>query len=543
MSRTIDDLFDQYGPSYRWLATAVVILGTLTTALSTTIVNVAIPDIMGAFGVGQDMGQWMSTAFLAANTATMLANAWCVQSFGPRSTYVGAMLLFIGASVLGGLGNDINVLILARALQGGAAGLIQPLAMLIMFRVFPPDQRGNAMGYFGIGVIMAPAFGPTLGGILVDEFNWRAVFFIAPLVGSLAIVPALAFLPDREEEGPIQRFDWIGFVLLSVFLLTVLTGFSNGQKLGWHSDTILGYFAIAGTSACAFLAWELYNPRPLLQLRVYAYPGFAAAAGVAFIFGAGLFGSTYLIPLFVQLQLGYTPTLSGVLLMPAGLVMGALFLPAGRLSDRFSPHWAIMLGFTIFALATLALFDIDVDTNFWTLAMLILLGRVGLTLIMPSVSVGAMNALPNSLMNQGSGAINFTRQLGGAFGVNLLAVYLGQRTAFHADKLAATQVPDNATTQQILATMHQLFARAGLGEVAQAASARQFLSQVIAAKASLFSFRDAFIVVGLVFLLGLVPAAVLGYVVSGRRNRKELRPAPPSQPGEGGPASVPTSAT
>lgn len=519
MSRTVDSLFLKYGPAYRWLATATVISGTLTTALSTTIVNVVIPDIMGIFGVGQDKGQWMSTAFLAANTASMLVNAWCVHAYGQRKTFIAAMLFFIFGSILGGLGQDINTLILARVIQGAAAGLLQPLAMQMMFRVFPEDQRGNAMGYFGIGVILAPAFGPTLGGVLADNFNWRAVFFVAPTVGILAIGMAAVFLPDREDEGPARRFDWTGLALLCTFLLTVLTALSNGQREGWYSDYIVTLFSVGFVSAAAFLWWELNSDRPLLQLRVYSYPGFASAAGVSIIYGIGLFGSTYIFPLFVQLQLGYTPTLSGLMLMPAGLVMGMLFLPMGRLSDHVRPHYMIIIGFVIFALSSLLLYDADVDTTFWTMASMIMLGRIGLTFIMPAVSVGGMGSLPPHLMGQGSGAINFTRQLGGAFGVNLLSVYMSARTDLYADFLAATQIPDNSTTQALIRSMAQLYAQSGVSEAHQNAGAVQYLAQMVAAKASMFAFRDAFIVVGIIFLLGIIPALVLGRFCKPRGRR------------------------
>ncbi|MGA0023720.1 MAG: MFS transporter, partial [Burkholderiales bacterium] len=173
---TTEELFARYGPAYRWYATATVMLGTISAVLTTTSVNVAIPDIMGAFGIGQDRAQWLSTGTLAAMTVGMLLNAWLMNNFGQRNTFIGALAVFIVALLLAGIAPNENVLILARIVQGAVAGLLQPLAMYTLFRVFPPDQRGAAMGFFGMSVILGPASGPTLGGILIDWFNWRFIF-------------------------------------------------------------------------------------------------------------------------------------------------------------------------------------------------------------------------------------------------------------------------------------------------------------------------------------------------------------------------------
>ena len=520
--RTTESLFEQYGPAYKWLATMTVVMGTLASALSTTMVNVAIPDIMGTFGVGQDQGQWMSTAFIAANTATMLVNAWCVHAFGQRNTYVWAMGLFIVGSLIGGFGNHIDILTFARIMQGAAAGLLAPLAMFTMFRVFPDDQRGKAMGYYGIGVILAPAFGPVIGGILVDVFNWRATFFVAPLFCIFGVVCGMLFLPDREDKGPVRDFDWLGLGLLAAFLSATLIGLTNGQRFGWGSDYILSLLFIGAASAVAFVLWELYTDNALLELRVFKSIGFTAASGVSFLYGAGLLGSTYLIPLFVQTTLGYSPTLAGLLLMPAGLMMSFLFPLAGFASDKIAAHIPIIIGFVIFGGSCVVLFDVDVSTTFFLLAFYIAIGRVGLTLIMPSVSVGAVSSLPPSMLGQASGVVNFMRQLGGSFGVNLISVYLATRIGFHSDHLASTQLPDNSSTTSLLSTIRALYGQMGLPDTAAAAGSLHFLGKVIYAKATLFGFRDAFVVIGIVFFIGIIPALVMGY------SRK--RPVLPDQP-------------
>lgn len=506
---SIEGLFARFGPSYRWLVTATVMMGTIATILTATIVNVALPDIMGAFGMGQDKAQLLSTGFLAAMTGTMLLNAWMVETLGQRATFMLAVTVFIIASIMGGLAPAEGVLILARVLQGGAAGILQPLAMQTIFLVFPPDKRGSAMGIYGIGVVLAPAIGPTLGGIMVDGFSWRYVFFMAVPFCLIGLLLATLFMPGRAASGPPRKFDWVGFGLMTVFLVTLLNGLSNGQRDGWMSDTILSHFAIAFVTGMVFLAWELCTRSPMLNLKLFANPVYAAASVVAFIFGAGIYGSTYLVPLFVQTIQGYTPTRSGLLLMPAGLILAVVFPIAGRLSDKTPAYATIMFGLMVFALSSFLMAGVDTNTSFWLFAWWIMLGRIGLGFIMPSLNAGALKALPLTQLAQGSGAINFVRQLGGAFGVNLLSIGLERRSQRYVDGFTAAQHAGNGVTADILHQVTGLLTQAGVPEAIRQAGAMNYLGRIIYSQGNMLGFRDCFFIVGAIFLAALVPALMM----------------------------------
>lgn len=506
---SIEGLFARFGPSYRWLVTVTVMMGTIATILSATIVNVALPDIMGAFGMGQDKVQLLSTGFLAAMTGTMLLNAWMVETLGQRNTFLLAVTVFILASVMGGLAPSQGVLILARVLQGAAAGILQPLAMQTIFQVFPPEKRGSAMGIYGIGVVLAPALGPTLGGIMVDSFNWRYVFFLAVPFCLVGLFLATLFMPGRATSGPPRKFDWIGFLLMAVFLVTLLNGLSNGQRDGWFSDAILRDFAIACVSGLGFLLWELRTPAPMLNLRLFTNRVYAGASVVAFIFGAGIYGSTYLIPLFVQTIQGYTATRAGLVLMPAGLMLGVIFPLAGRLTDRLPAYAMVMFGVAVFGFSSLLMAGVDTDTSFWQFAWWIVLGRIGLGFIMPSLNAGALRALTPELLGQGSGAINFTRQLGGAFGVNLLSIILERRSELYVDSFTAAQHAGNSATASLIDHVTGLFAQAGVPESTRQAGATHYLGQVIYSQGNMLGFRDSFLVVAVIFLAALVPALMM----------------------------------
>lgn len=509
-SETTEVLFQRYGPGYRWFATVTVMLGTICAVLTTTSVNVAIPDIMGAFGIGQDRAQWLSTGALAGMTVGMLLNAWLMTRFGQRRTFIGALCVFVASLMVAGVSPNETVLILCRIVQGTIAGILQPLSMYTLFKVFPPGQRGSAMGFFGMSVILGPALGPTLGGVMIDQFNWRYIFYVAVPVCAIAILMGSLFLAEREEQEARVRFDWRGLLLLVMALAGLLTALSNGQREGWNSDYILGLFSLATLAAVSFVIWELRAPQPLVNLKVLANAQFTGAAIVACIFGAGLFGSTYLVPLFVQTVQHLTPLAAGLMLMPAGLVMGVLMPFAGYLSDRVPARTLIVTGLLCFSISSYWLAWVDANMSFWTIAWCVVISRLGLSLVKPTLNLAALRSLSPELLSQGAGMINFSRQLGGAFGVNLLSVTLDRRTFFHSDTLTSLQTAGNAATAELLRVMEGILARAGAPPDVQSAGALDYLGRVVYAQAYTLGFRDSFLIVALVFALGLIPAWVMG---------------------------------
>jgi EmrB/QacA subfamily drug resistance transporter len=508
-SASTDDLapyFQRYGPAYRWLVISTTLMATITVVLSSTIVNVALPDIMGAFGIGQDKAQWMSTGFLAAMTGSMLINAWLNDAVGIRATFIGSLALFTAASVIGGLAPDENVLTFARVAQGIAAGIVQPLAMIMIFRVFPPEFRGQAMGIYGIGVVLAPAIGPTIGGWLTDNFDWRWVFYTGLPTSIAGMVLGSIFLPGRTRKGKLRRFDFVGLVLLTLFLVISLYAVANGQREGWDSDLIIGLSWAGALLLVVFIGWELKTPQPMVNLAVFGISRYAAAAAVALIYGAGIYGSTYLVPLFVQTVQGYTPTRSGELLMPSGLILALVFPIAGRLTNHLPAYSMVAFGLFLFGLSNLLLYGVDVDISFWHVALLVMLGRVGLGVMTPALNVGALSVLPPEMLAQGTGTINFVRQLGGAFGVSLLSTATEMRFAFHSDALTAGQTAGNATTLELLNRVGGLDRLWGVPSTHTMAGALDYLGKVITAKAQSMAYADGFAIVAIVFWLGILPA-------------------------------------
>lgn len=459
MSASIRELQDRFGHRYKWWVMMTVMIGTMTMSLSSTIVNVALPDIMADFNIGHTAVQWLVTAFLASMAIGMLINAWMVDRFGPRTTYLWAVVIFIVAALAGGYANSFAMLISVRVVQGLIAGLVQPLAMVMLYAVFPPKQRGQAMGLYAMGVVLGPTVGPVVGGVLVDWISWRAVFLVALPFCLLTIALARRYLATPETGGMgRRRFDLIGILLLSGWVTALLWALSEGPTAGWSSLTVIAGAAAAVLMFTAFTLRQLRSRAPLLALGVFRYPGFTATFLVALLTGAGLFGSVYLLPLLVQKVMGESASAAGLMLMPAGLAMALAFPLIGRLTDSLLPALLVAVGLAMFAVSVLVLSDAGVGTSFALIATMAALGRVGLAMMMPPVVIGAMSIVPPELVNQATGLVSFARQFGGSLGVSLAAILLQEGTLWSA----ALGVPAGAPGYQDAFLLYGLVFLVGL---------------------------------------------------------------------------------
>lgn len=431
----------RYGERWRWLAVFTVMLGTMATVLSATVVNVALHDIMLEFGIRQGQVHWLATGFIAAMTTTMLASSWLLDHFGVRKTLGVAMALFSAISIAGGFASSPEQLIVARIGQGAMAGLMQPMGMYLVFRVFPRERRGQAMGIYGMGVILAPALGPVLGGFLVDQLDWRYVMFAPAPVTLIGVLMAWRFLPLPVSRPAPYRFDLPGLILLGTTIGLALDAINRLQMVAGQGALIALEAAAAALALTLFVVRERKARHPLVNVGLLRKPAFLFANLGAMALGLALFGSTYLVPLFVQTALGFSATEAGLLMLPAGIVLGITFPLAGRLADRKSARSLVVFGITVFALSAVLFALSDLELAFGWLALWTVIGRVGIGFMLPALSTGALNPLQPEELGAGSSTINFTRQLGGAFGVNLVALTIefGEHsggeptiTAFHA---------------------------------------------------------------------------------------------------------------
>ncbi len=445
---TIPELRALYGPRYRWLLLLAVMVGTIAAIMSSTIINVAVPDMSRHFGIGQERVQWVSSGFMVAMTVSMLTTPWLLGRYGYRRTYAGTMWLLLGGGVAGGFSNDFALVLAARVAEGLAAGVVQPIPAIVIMRAFEPHEQGRAMGIFGVGAVLAPALGPSLGGVLVDWFGWRSIFFMVVPFCLASVWLSARFVPTSAPGGAAANrdgagLDWPSLVLAASGTLCLLNGLV--QLNAGPTPEAAGLLAAAMVAVVWFVARQRRlghtvalgtSNAPLMNQALFADRRFAMGSLVAFTYGMALFGSTYLLPVYMQLGLQLSPSHVGTVLLPSGVALACTIGLVGRMADRYPTHVLVGLGLALLAASFLLIRIVDLHTSIWVMVGLTVLGRIGLGFIMPSLNLGAMRSLHKDLIPQGASTINFVRTLGGAAGVSVCGIVLEWRLSAHGDSLA-----------------------------------------------------------------------------------------------------------
>jgi EmrB/QacA subfamily drug resistance transporter len=443
---------ERYGRRYRWLLLLSVMVGTMASIMSSTIINVAIPDMSQHFAIGQERAQWVSSGFMAAMTVSMLTTPWLLARYGYRRTYSGCMWLLLVGGVAGGLAQHFPLVLAARVAEGLAAGVVQPIPAIIILRAFEPSEQGRASGIFGMGVVLAPAIGPSIGGLLVDGFGWRSIFYMVVPFCLASLWLARRFVPATAPGGGAANpngagLDWRGLLLATVGTMCLLNGLVELQGGTAASAATLLAGAILSLLAFVVLQRRTLKARqrrpeagvdPLMNLSLFTNRRFAMGSIVAFIYGTALFGSTYLLPVYMQMGLGLSPSYVGSILLPAGLVLAVTIAIVGRLADKQPTHRLVSIGLVLLAVSFALMVTIDLGRPTQVITLLVswaILGRIGLGFILPSLNIGAMRGLEHSHIPQGSAVINFLRMLGGAAGVSLCGIVLEWRVASYGFRL------------------------------------------------------------------------------------------------------------
>ena len=419
----------RYGPRHRWLFLLTVMIGTMAAIMSSTIISVAVPDLSRQFSLGQDRAQWVNSGFMVAMTVSMLTTPWLLGRYGYRRTYMGAIWTLLAGGVLGGISSNYELVLCMRVLEGLAAGVVQPIPVLIIMRAFEPGEQGKASGFFGMGVVLAPAIGPSIGGFLVDWFGWRSIFFMVVPFCICALVMAARYLPTSApggvQPGSGSTLDWRGLLLATVGTLCLLNGLVNLHG-GQHvvSALLLVVFAVC---LVGFWWWQQRCAEPLMAPALFAYRPFAMGSVVAFIYGAALFGSTYLLPVFMQLGLSLSASHVGTIMLPAGIVLAFTIPLVARSADHVARHLLVSTGLVLLSISFALMVLITKASPLWLLVAFSVLGRVGLGFVLPSLNLGAMGGMDKALIAQASSTINFLRMLGGSVGVSLCGIFLEWR--------------------------------------------------------------------------------------------------------------------
>lgn len=429
-AHSFDVLSQRYGERYKWIVLLILGTGIVSGVLCTSSFNVAVPALTRHFGLGQDQVQWAMTGFMTAMTIAMLPTAWLIERIGFRRVFLLALTILALASVAGFFAPSFALVVAARVLQGAAAGVLQPMGILALMRLFPAESRGRASGILTVSIALTPAVAPALGGFLLDRFGWQAIFLLGVPFGIVAGISAAFLLPEPREIIR-RRFDWFGLGWLTLATIALIEGVASLHHSGLASLWTLGQFGLAVAATALFVRHARRRPQPLIELSLFGERTFTMGSLVSFSYGFGLYASTYLVPVFLQNALSYGAGDAGMTLMPAGIAL-ILTLPiAGRLTDRFAPRSVTLAGLAAFGLSFVIFAAVARHISYAEIIIATVIGRIGLGLILPALNLATLRHLKPHQLGQSTVIISYARQLGGVMGVAIVAVFVEWRERIH----------------------------------------------------------------------------------------------------------------
>ncbi|HLZ80717.1 MAG TPA: MDR family MFS transporter [Ktedonobacteraceae bacterium] len=510
------------GLSYKWIVALVVILGAFMSVLDQTVVNIAIPRLQNAFGADIHTVQWVVTAYLLTQGAMTPTASYLANNFGIKRSYIFSLIAFTLGSLLCGLSWSLPVLILFRVLQGLGGAILLPLSFTMIFREFPPDQRGLALGTLGVPTLLAPALGPILGGYLVTYVGWQVIFFINIPIGIVALILATLFLREARAEER-SRFDLPGFLTAAYGLAALLYAFSQTTTDGWGSTKVLGFLLSGALSLIAFIAIEINKAnrgaQPLLDLRLFTNRSFAAGNIGLILVIFGLFGSFFLLPIYLQVLRGQNAYQAGLILLPQALAAMVSVVLGGRLVDRVGVRAVVIPGLLLLAFADWQLTFITLTSPFWWLQLLLVLLGLALGLTGQPLVVAALADIREAKQVADASTITtVTRSVGASMGIAILATFVQTQTKVHFAHLVE-QVTASSPLGQLLPRLQGLFMQHAANAQAANTAALQLIARILQRQSYLLAIQDAFFLIIALVILAMVATLFV---------KERRRPTPPS---------------
>lgn len=479
-------------------------LGLIMAIIDTSIVNVALTDMAGTLGASIDEISWVATGYILANVVVMPLNGWLTALFGRRKFYAVCVALFTLTSFLCGSAHNVVQLVIYRVLQGLGGGALQPTAQAILFESYPPEKRGSAMAIFGLGAMVGPAIGPTLGGWIVDNFSWPLIFYINIPIGILAFFMTLLYIRDPSYiKRPERGADWIGLSAMTAGVASLQYVLERGQHDDWFNSpsiVVLTITAVAGIGY--FIVRELRDPHPFVDLRVFGVRSFAAGNVIGVISGFGLFGLNLMLPLYFQNVLHFDAMQTGLALLP-GAIATAVSMPlAGRLTRIIDARISIAFGLLLFAAGSWQMGSLNQFAGYWDIFWPRVLQGFALGFLFVPLSTTTLGSIARGGLANATGLFTLVRQLGGSLGIALLQVLEVRR--------------EDAATQELSAgvTLSNPAVAAMLNAAPNRAQALAQLTAAVTQNAMAIGYAYAFEFSAILFVLA-IPSVLL------------LRPPPP----------------
>ena len=501
-----------------WLVALTVTIATFMEVLDTSIANVALPHIAGSLSASVDESTWVLTSYLIANAVVLPLSAWISDRVGRKRFYMTCVVLFTISSLCCGLCTSLPMLIFCRVLQGLGGGGLAPSEQAILADTFPPRLRGAGFALYGMAVVLAPAIGPTLGGYITDHYSWHWIFFINVPVGMLSLFLTSVMVEDpphvleAKKQTRGKPIDFMGFGLIALGLGSLEVVLDKGQEEDWfNSPFIITFIILAVIGLAYFVIWEWNEQHPILELRLLKNPNFAVANSLMFALGAILFGTTVLIPEYLQTVMGYTAENAGMVLSPGGITVMICMPIVGQLVSRVDARYLIGFGFVVLALALVHMGSIYPGIDFRTAMMYRIYQSIGLAFLFVPINTISFVNIPPSQGNQVSAMINLFRNLGGSVGISVLSTMLARRSQVHQSYLSAhTSSPRFISA---LSTAKTMLFHAGNSLPDAALQANGEMYRTVQQQATALAYIDA------IRVLSVCCVVALPLILLARRNR------------------------
>ncbi len=513
-------------PKYNpWAVAMVVTMATFMEVLDTSIANVSLPHIASNLSASQEESTWILTSYLVSNAIILPMSAWLQRLLGRKRFYMTCVALFTGSSFLCGLAPSLGMLVMFRVMQGLGGGGLQPSEQAILADTFPLEKRGMVFAVYGMAVVVAPALGPTLGGWITDNFSWRWIFYINVPIGIISLLLTSRMVEDPPYLKNLRamgrpRIDYLGLGLLVLAIGSLQMVLDKGQEADWfHSTWITTMLIVAVYAFMVWVVWEWYHPEPIVDVRLFKNRNFACAMFFTFVLGTVLFGTTVVIPQFLQVLLGYPAEKAGQAMAGGGLAMLVMMPIAGQLVSRVDPRAMMAVGFATTAAALYFMTThLTLQMDFFTAAMLRTYQAIGLPLIFLPSNTLAYIGIPREKGNQIASMNSFVRNIGGSIGIAVISSSLTRQIAKHQSYMVAHAAPGNGAFDQMANGISQVFANRGTAEPMRHAYGR--ISGLIAGQATTLAYID------IVQILALVVVCLVPCVLIMRRPKQAItRPA------------------
>lgn len=475
-----------------WLIAVAVILPAFMEVIDTSIASVCIPYIAGSLSSSNDEATWVLTFYLLSNAVVLPASAWFSMRFGRRRFLISSIIIFTVASFFCGAATSLVAILIARLVQGAGGGGLQPLSQAILTESFPPEKRGLAMGMYGLGVVVAPVLGPTLGGFLTDQYSWRWAFYINIPIGILAIFLIMRYVKDPPyiTNAKPGKLDGLGFGFLAIGLGAMQIILDRGQIDDWFGATWIRWaFMLMLGCLIAFVITEFSREKPLVDLRIFKNRNFAMGCLLIFMFGGSVYAAVTLLPLYFQSMMDYSAWWAGLAVAPRGLGSIIAMPLVGILVSRIDTRILVSTGFGVFGICSLIWGTLTLQMSPWSMTVPIVISGFALGLVFVPLSVVALGDLPPESVGNGSGLYNLMRNVGGSIGISIVTTILSRHEQSHHSELARHVVPTSPTYQHALQHYTQLFSQYASEATAKTQAMGQ-VGRMVSQQAMLWSYID-----------------------------------------------------